>query len=412
MKALIIGGGPAGCSSAYYLKKLNVSDITIVEKDKNLGGCSHTKFYDTIPYEFGPQILYTEDKSLQNVFDEFVTNFKPKKVYKPSLSIDGELEGNSLHSFPLSFSNIIKLENSEQIIEELYKVNLKEPNYNSFEDYVKSRMGDILYQKFVKNYNIKQWKIHPKDMDAEWAKYRPLTIQQNTKGMFKGDYQGHPGDYNPLWEGMASGCKIIKGKATVCNDFKKIEIDGKAAEYDLVISTLPLSSELEFISTALIYVVIKCDQYVMPSYATSFPNNYSFVRIMEYKQQFDANSNYSLLDFQFPYKGVFDYQKALEEVRYFVKNILKMSIMEHWLVIRENTYPLCTKRNLDLVKVQIEKASASKVIPMGRAGVHAYISKDTCIRMAKVMYENFDDVTSADKEKKQKVLYKMRERLS
>ena len=61
---------------------------------------------------------------------------------------------------------------------------------------------------------------------------------------------------------------------------------------------------------------------------------------------------------------------------------------------------------------QLELAARSKVVPIGRSGVHAYCSKDTCIRMALTMANGLPEITSGDPARKRAVLDTMREKLS
>jgi len=95
-----------------------------------------------------------------------------------------------------------------------------------------------------------------------------------------------------------------------------------------------------------------------------------------------------------------------------VKNILKKEIADLWVETKKNIYPVSTAASLKKVEHQLSLASKSKVIPMGRLGVHAYVSKDTCILMGIIMSDNFEDVISGDPSKKINVLKKMRNKLS
>lgn len=413
-RALVLGAGPAGCAAVYFLRKKGVTDITVVERSR-IGGCSETRFYEGIPYEFGPQIMYADDPRIRGVFEEFLTMTPPptpSKRYQPALSVNGGLSKRSIHSFPVTFANVLKLPNAMQVVDELYRVNLDRPDYSNFENYVISRMGKTLYETYVKNYNIKQWMIPPRDMDAEWARFRPMTLRQPGSGMFSGEWQGHPGDYNPMWSGMLDGVKLIAGTAEVSEDFQHVIVNGEPVDADLIVSTLPLSVHLDFINACLVYVSIKSDKVLMPSYATSFPNNYDFVRIMEYRQQYRVESEYTLLDFQFPWKDKYEPDRYIEQVRSFVKSRLKRRIVDTWVDNRHRVYPVSSARNLQLVERQLESASKSRVIPMGRCGVHAYVSKDTCVRMAMIMSENLDVFLSGDPARKKPVLAKMREKLA
>jgi len=411
MKAMILGGGPAGCAAAYALRERGITDITVVEKDK-LGGCSYTQKFDGIPYEFGPQIMYTDEERLRSVFEKWLRQTPPPtddREYHPAVSVDGTL--SDPHDFPITIKNVLKLPNPEKVIFELYQLNLDKPDFSNFEAYIVSRMGRTLYETYVENYNKKQWKIHPRDMDAEWARFRTLTLREKPD-MFRGRWQGHPGDYNPMWSGMTQDVSVVTGLAEVSEDFQRVTVDGDPVDADLVVSTLPLSRQLGFINTFIVYVVVESEGYVMPSYATSFPNHYDFVRVMEFKQQYHVDSRFSVLDFEFPWVGECDEAKYLAEVAWFCKNVLGREIVEKWVWNKQRIYPVSTRDTLARVQSQLELAAKSKVVPLGRSGVHAYCSKDTCIRMAMTMSENLDALVSGDPGQKRAVLNQMREKLS
>ena len=58
-KALIIGGGFAGCAAAHQLELLGDWDVTIVEKAPFLGAGVRTSWYGGHPYTFGPRHFLT-----------------------------------------------------------------------------------------------------------------------------------------------------------------------------------------------------------------------------------------------------------------------------------------------------------------------------------------------------------------
>ena len=56
-KILVLGGGVAGASMAYYLTEKGY-DVTIIEKNSKIGGLARTCYYSGHPYEFGPHIWF------------------------------------------------------------------------------------------------------------------------------------------------------------------------------------------------------------------------------------------------------------------------------------------------------------------------------------------------------------------
>ena len=56
-KVLILGGGVAGSSMAYYLTEKGY-EVTLVDKNSRVGGLARTCYYSGHPYEFGPHIWF------------------------------------------------------------------------------------------------------------------------------------------------------------------------------------------------------------------------------------------------------------------------------------------------------------------------------------------------------------------
>ena len=418
MSVAIVGGGPAGCAAAFYLKRVGI-DSTVYEQGE-LGGACRTHYYENIPYEFGPQILYTELNDIKKDFQLFIDAVPPPthdSEYHPKVSIDGKI--NDCHDFPLTLQNVLKLDNPQQVINELYKVDLNSPDFSSLENYLISRVGKTLYETYMKNYNIKQWKINPSEMDAQWASTRTLTLRERPD-MFRGKWQGHPGNYNPLWEGLTKDSEICYKKVDVTIDdsgfVNDYLVDGESLckNHDIVISTVSPNQQLPSINFCIIYVVLKSDEFLMPSYATSFPNNYSFVRIMEYKQQYFVESEYTILDFEFPWtEASGNYiDKWIDEVKDFAQKNFSSDIVELFVKHSYRTYPLINSKSLSMLSSTFNKLSHTNIIPLGRAGIHSYISKDTCLFMAKVLSSKVSEYPNMDPTSKIALFKKLRERLS
>ena len=56
-KILVLGGGVAGASMAYYLSEKGY-EVTVIEKNSKVGGLARTCTYSGHPYEFGPHIWF------------------------------------------------------------------------------------------------------------------------------------------------------------------------------------------------------------------------------------------------------------------------------------------------------------------------------------------------------------------
>jgi UDP-galactopyranose mutase len=406
-KVVVLGGGPAGCSAAYFLRRRGFSDITIIEND-SLGGCSRTRLYHRIPYEFGPQVMFTDKDYLREVFERWVVQHAPPSddgEYHYLVSVDGTLD--RLHDFPLTLRNIDLLPNKEQVVWELYHLELLNPDYSNFENYAISRVGRTMYETYIKNYNRKAWQMDPKDMDTDWVRFRPLSIKR-TNTRFGSQWQGHPGDYNPMWEGMVEGVSVVAGNARIDDELNCI-VDNDRIEADIIVSTLTLSDKLQFINTFILFLGLESPEFITPSCFTTFPNNYRFVRAFDFKQQFYVDTDCSLLSLEFPWVGECPVDEFIAEGLWFCRNILKREPVEHWYDNRTRVYPLATRGNTELFYSKLEELSGANIIPIGRQGMHAYCSKDTAIRMGMDTARYIEELT--DSSRKTKRLYEMREDL-
>ena len=56
-KILVLGGGVAGSSMAYYLTEKGY-EVTVIERNSRVGGLARTCYYSGHPYEFGPHIWF------------------------------------------------------------------------------------------------------------------------------------------------------------------------------------------------------------------------------------------------------------------------------------------------------------------------------------------------------------------
>src|SRR5581483_2677986 len=56
-RILVLGGGVAGSSMAYYLTEKGY-EVTLIEKNSRVGGLARTCYYSGHPYEFGPHIWF------------------------------------------------------------------------------------------------------------------------------------------------------------------------------------------------------------------------------------------------------------------------------------------------------------------------------------------------------------------
>lgn len=412
----IIGGGLAGTTMAYLLKQRDPeSNVVLYEQESSVGGlCRTFSTCEGIDYELGPHVLYSASNELKEFFERFLKN-KEKKYYQ-YLSIDGSLE-NPYH-FPVTTQDVIRLD--PKAAAELYHINLESPDFSNFENYLISRVGKTAYEAFFKNYNIKQWKIHPKHMECEWARQRRMVLRDFVEPVFGKKWQGHPGSYTPLFEGLIKDIQIIHEKVLKISESTVVTADSAVA-YDFIINTAPIDmlfgeqDSLEYRGICWLFALLDID-YALPTYLMSFPNNYNFTRIMEYKHQSQQEApGKTLISFDFPFNGSSekDYptEEYIQEAKCFLNKFFPGKTSRVFTERKNLVYPVSESSSLKSFWSMIERvAEHSNVVTLGRLGLYSYISMDTCIAQCQEALPVIDNWGSMSKEERIGFYRKLRQK--
>jgi UDP-galactopyranose mutase len=244
-KILILGGGVAGSSMAYYLSEKGY-DVTVVEKNNRVGGLARTCYYSGHPYEFGPHIWFWPGGK-----DDAVNNTIVRLTNDELFYIDRRLftyveADRQKYRYPVHYQDIDQMPERERIHRELGKnrdsqlklieSQLPELGNCKFADYFTEAIGATLYQKFMMNYTWKMWNIpgHELETSMVWADrfhhaysktddrsvsrglggYDPIKFQDHTLG--KGiRFQVYPkGGWNAVWDAMVARSTVLRDRVT------------------------------------------------------------------------------------------------------------------------------------------------------------------------------------------------------
>jgi len=96
-KALIIGGGFAGCAAAHVLELQGGWDVTLVEKNSFLGAGVRTQWYGGHPYTFGPRHFLTQN---EEVF-EFLNKYCPLRRCPDHVFLSYVEEDGNFYNYPI-----------------------------------------------------------------------------------------------------------------------------------------------------------------------------------------------------------------------------------------------------------------------------------------------------------------------
>lgn len=128
------------------------------------------------------------------------------------------------------------LQNETDVNDWLKKNQIKYENINNSEEMAKSRIGDKLYEKLVKDYTFKQWNKYPNELNKSVLERIPIRPNFDTR-YFNDKYQALPHKgYTHFFEKLLDNNNINVKLNT--DYFEHI----KSNKYDIIIFTGPIDS--------------------------------------------------------------------------------------------------------------------------------------------------------------------------
>ena len=166
-----MGAGPAGLGVAYELVKNGVTDILIIDKNKQVGGLARTDVLDGDRFDIGPHRFFTKNKEVDQIWhDTLGSDFQPvsrlTRIYYK----------DKYFNYPIKPADVLiklgPLDSLNAILSFLSSQISKKNKPITFEDWIVQKFGRKLYEMFFKTYTEKVWGIPCDQVGAEWAAQR------------------------------------------------------------------------------------------------------------------------------------------------------------------------------------------------------------------------------------------------
>lgn len=199
-KVFIIGAGPAGLASAYYILKNTDYKPVIIEESCYIGGISRTHQYKGNCMDLGGHRFFTKSDEVLNFWKEiFPIQEMPSKDdillnrtenfsnsgHNPEVEDYLFLKRNRLSriyflkkffDYPISFKfetfmNLGFVNLMKAGFGYLYSCIFKRKEL-SLEDFYINRFGKPLYGMFFEDYTEKLWGVHPSKIAPDWGAQR------------------------------------------------------------------------------------------------------------------------------------------------------------------------------------------------------------------------------------------------
>ena len=394
---VIIGGGLSGCTIAYLFHQSGYKNIIIIEKEDDIGGLCRTYKKRENKYEFGPHVFHSDKQDVIDLAKNLIQDYHEVPVAVSSCPFN---DINRLVDYPLTITSILNLENKEEIVLELYNLCPKNLDPTNFETYVKSKIGPTLYEMVIKNFNIKQWGIHPKDMSSKWAPKR-IPLRKKSRLLFKNMWSIYPTEgYYSFFKELTKGVQIIRGEFIKLinegNKTKGIELNnGTIINGDIFISTIPIDlllnspKKLSYRGVYKSFIQVKRKK-IHDGFWIYFPNHHNFTRFIEYKSYTLENNDTTIISGAFPF-NMEEIEKISKndwdsEFKESIKNLFKITdseIIEQFGMVGKYAYPIITEQNeklfADLLNQLVE---FENIFSIGRLGLFIYIPMHICVKQA------------------------------
>ena len=298
---IIIGGGPVGCVLAERITSVLKLDCTIIEKRNHIAGNCYDELNSKglLYHKYGPHYLRFKNKKTMNYLSKFTEWIPGEYIVKSSVD-------KKLYPFPINLDTLemffnCKFKSKKDVLKFLKKKQIKIKKPKNFEEFVISRLGKDIYEKFYKNYTLKQWNIHPKKLAKEIAGRLPIRFNRNPYYVREKLRFMPKKGFTYMFNKMIKSKKI---KVKLNTDFfrfrKKIKFNhfmiytGEPDRYfNFKYGKLDWRSLIFKFQNFKRKNIQSCVQY-------NFPNDYKYTRSVEIKHVTKQRNNYTVISKEYP----------------------------------------------------------------------------------------------------------------
>lgn len=273
----VIGGGPAGLTGAYELQKISDDyNLIVFESSHLVGGIARTESHNGFRFDIGGHRFFTKIKEVNDVWlevceDDFITVPRLSRIY-----FNGKFFDYPLRIFN-ALGNLGPIESVRIMLSYLKAQVFPTKIEDTFEDWVKNRFGDRLYQHFFKSYTEKVWGVPCTEIRADWAAQRiknlslfkavwnALTGSNDTASLIE-EFQYPRLGPGMMWEKMAAKIEDQGGEVRMHSWVKRVIRDEMRVTSIEVVERNPetgvertyIQSADEFINTMAVKDLIHC----------------------------------------------------------------------------------------------------------------------------------------------------------
>jgi protoporphyrinogen oxidase len=174
---VILGGGLAGLSAAYHLQLAGEDHWQVYEKQTRVGGLARTLEVDGYRFDYGPHILFTIDKQMEELIrdllgDNFHAQERRAYIYHQAQDLYTQFPFQAhLYGLPIPIVREC-LVGLTRAVEGQARGDFAPRNY---EEWMRGFFGDGIAEHLMIPYARKIWTVEPSTMDFSWIGRRVPT---------------------------------------------------------------------------------------------------------------------------------------------------------------------------------------------------------------------------------------------
>jgi UDP-galactopyranose mutase len=317
---LIIGSGFSGLTLAERLSTQLGMRCLVVDKRNHIGGNAYDRYdsHGVLIHTYGPHYFRTNSPRIREYLSRFT------EWHKVDYRILSHTDGR-YWNFPINLNTFEQLVGRVSTTAEmeawLAEKRVAIENPTNSEEVIISQVGWELYEKFFKGYTLKQWRRHPRDLDASVCGRIPIRTNRDDRYL-SDNFQAVPKHgYTKLFENMIRACgdNLEVRLNTSYHDilphvkFQHLVFTGPIDEFfDFQLGRLPYRSlrfEAEsFTPEALASMAPQRaqttfpvpPQHYQPAMQVNYPGKEPFTRIVEIKHATGQNCSNTTIVREYP----------------------------------------------------------------------------------------------------------------
>jgi len=367
---LIVGAGFAGLTAAERLCSQFDKRCLVVEKRDHIGGNAYDRYDDhgVLIHNYGPHYFRTNSSRIKDYLSNF-TEWHPVD-YTILSHTDGRY-----WNFPINLNTFEQIighkATSEEMVKWLEEKRIPIESPINSEEVIISQVGWELYEKFFKGYTLKQWKRHPRELDASVCGRIPIRTNRDDRYLSEA-FQALPkAGYTRMFEHMVASCGD-KVCVLLKTDYREII---PHIEYEHMIYTGPIDEYFNNCYGQLPYRSLRFENesftpeqlsarvdisgklgFWQPSMQVNYPNEEEYTRIVEVKHATGQSCENTTIVREYP---------------------------EDFGPDNEPYYPIPTPNSAVMYQRYKEKADAEMSVSfIGRLATYRYYNMDQVVGMA------------------------------